>query len=289
LDAILAAFVDVDLDIVLRAKQGDEDALAIVWQAAIPVAKNRARLTVARYFWIDADDFENELLLSVPRFLKGFDPNNASGTSWGKYQYFRMVFEAKDILRCEDPLGIKWPQKGKGHYPEWFRLGDESFSSFDAPSHREFEPIENLICDETQQRLEKVDLEDDGPRWTVGKKRPRKIKASSIKSFLKSAKRKRRMEELQTQAENPTENPSDENFSLTPGPKPKKKPGPPKGSPGRGGIKKGTKKKAAAKSAKVEKAPSASDSLLLAMRFVDSVGGIRKGIELLELLSVIRK
>jgi hypothetical protein len=273
----MAATEDPDRDLILRAQAGDKEAMDQLWVDAIPIAKRRAALTVARYFWLDADDIESDLLKMVPRFVHRFKPE--VGKPWKTYCYFSMVYEAKDICRAEDPLGIKWPHKGKGHYPEWHRLGDEAFQSFDTPG-REAEPLDILTAEP---------VDDEPSFFASAKQASRKRKNSSIKCFLKYRKnlkyKKKKMEEPQQTETVPTE----ENFTLNPAPKPRKKSGRPKGSPPMGGRPKGTKRKAAAKSAKGDKTPNANDQLILAMRFVDSVGSIRKCIELLEILSRIRK
>jgi hypothetical protein len=256
----LARIEEPSRDLIDRAQRGEQDAIAELWQLLIPMAKHRAKLTTGRYFWLDPDDIEQQLLLIIPRIIRRFDPDNSAKNTFSKYAYFRLTFEAKDVCREEDPLGIRWPHKGKGHYPEWHRLGDEAFQSFDTPG-REAEPLDILTAEPV----------DEEPSFFASAKQvSRKRKGSSIKCFRQYRKnrkyKKKKMEELQ-----------------------RKKSGRPKGSPPMGGRPKGTKRKAAAKLAKADKTPSANDQLILAMRFVDSVGSIRKCIELLEILSRIRK
>lgn len=103
---------------ILRAVQ---DAIT---EHAIVLAKRIAAKTVRKYQWIDGDDLQQELLIPVQRWIGTFAVDHSSNTSWSKYLYHKMNFYVKDVLRREDPVGIKWPQRE--HYPTWFRLGEQS-------------------------------------------------------------------------------------------------------------------------------------------------------------------
>jgi hypothetical protein len=107
-----AAFVQ------LRELQGQ------LLEHAIGLADRIAAKAVRRYSWLCADDLRQELLIPLPRWIDRYNPKDKSGTSWSKYLYHKMNFYLKDVLRREDPVGIKWPQREQ--YPTWFRLGDQS-------------------------------------------------------------------------------------------------------------------------------------------------------------------
>jgi DNA-directed RNA polymerase specialized sigma subunit len=124
-------------DLVLLVHAGDNRAFEILCLSILPVAERIARNYARRYTWLDHEDIRQETLLAIHRIIKGFRPGK--GASLEKYVYHRITYEVKDVLRCEDPLGISWPQKGKGHYPEWHRLGDEAFKSFDVEGRSEME------------------------------------------------------------------------------------------------------------------------------------------------------
>lgn len=100
-----------------------------IWKRLLPVAQRIAANYVKKYTWIDPEDLSQKMLLIVPEIVRQYQIGNAAGNSFSKYAYHRLYYEAKDCLREEDPLGIKWPQKKK--YPEWHRLGDEGFSNFE--------------------------------------------------------------------------------------------------------------------------------------------------------------
>ncbi len=113
----------------VSAKSGCEESKKRVFEKLLPVAERIARTYCDKYNWVDAEDLAQEMLLVVPGIIRRYDPSNSAGNSFSKYAYHRLYFEAKDCLRQEDPLGIKWPQKK--HYPEWHRLGDEGFETFE--------------------------------------------------------------------------------------------------------------------------------------------------------------
>lgn len=91
---------------------------------AIGLAERIAKKTVRKYPWIDPDDLRQELIIPLPRWVERYNPADKSRTSWSKYLYHKLNFYVKDVLRREDPVGIKWPQREQ--YPTWFRLGDQS-------------------------------------------------------------------------------------------------------------------------------------------------------------------
>lgn len=91
---------------------------------AIQLADRIASKAVRKYSWLCADDLRQELVIPLPRWIARFNPKDKSGTTWSKYLYHKMNFYLKDVLRREDPVGIKWPQREQ--YPTWFRLGDQS-------------------------------------------------------------------------------------------------------------------------------------------------------------------
>lgn len=128
---------------VLLAQTGDEAAKWRVWEAAVPVAQKIAQRYCAQYFWVDDHDLSADMLLALPRFISTYDQKNSSKTDWSKYLFFKLNFYAKDCLRREDPVGLRWPQK-RAH-PEFHRLGDFSLVGFDAPDTRECKSIDEQI------------------------------------------------------------------------------------------------------------------------------------------------
>jgi hypothetical protein len=134
--------VDPDRELVIRAQAGDSEAIAELWTAAIPVTERIARNGTKRYPWIDPEEVAQELQLDFQKILRRFDVCNLKGNHWKKYYYHRAVFTVKDILRREDPLGIRFPFKKQ--YPEWYRLGDEAFDGFEVDSDHA-EPLDQLI------------------------------------------------------------------------------------------------------------------------------------------------
>ena len=121
--------------------QVDDDKLAIdeifarVGKVVNRIAGNYCR----RYTWIDPEDLSQSLLAEkLPKIIKCYRPGK--NTDWEKYVYHRLTFSAKDLLRCEDPLGIGFPQKKQ--YPEWHRLGDEAFDGFEVTGRKEMDSDE---------------------------------------------------------------------------------------------------------------------------------------------------
>jgi hypothetical protein len=100
------------------------DLQELITAHAIGLAERIAKKTVRKYPWIDPDDLRQELIIPLPRWIERYNPKDRSKTSWSKYLYHKLNFYVKDVLRREDPVGIKWPQREQ--YPTWFRLGDQS-------------------------------------------------------------------------------------------------------------------------------------------------------------------
>jgi hypothetical protein len=110
---------DIDTAMI-QLRQSQELILA----HAIGLAERIASKAVRKYPWLCADDLRQELLIPLPRWIDRYNPYDKSRTSWSKYLYHKLNFYLKDVLRREDPVGIKWPQREQ--YPTWFRLGDQS-------------------------------------------------------------------------------------------------------------------------------------------------------------------
>jgi hypothetical protein len=212
--------------LVLAAQSGDKAALDLVWEASVPVARRVASLYTKKYEWIDLDDLSSDLLLSVPRFVESFSLNHSSGTGWLKYCYHRFHFLCKDILRREDPLGIKWPQKKA--YPSWHRLGDESLQGYDAPGKCEQVSIDEQIDDRSHlEQLTQIAsdcrslLKEIAPRkfsektgrMLCAKRPPRHLKQRKAKAKNKSSSFKTF---IQNRRKNRMENPHIEHEVLTP-------------------------------------------------------------------------
>jgi hypothetical protein len=130
----------------LAQVDGDQSAIDQIYSRVMSVAQRIAANYCRRYTWISPEDLSQSLLLELPKIIGRYRPGQA-GTSWEKYVYFRLTFAAKDQLRGEDPLGISYPQKKQ--YPEWHRLGDEAFSSYEIagrkePTHDEVEMLQLL-------------------------------------------------------------------------------------------------------------------------------------------------
>lgn len=140
------------------------------YEEAQQVATAVAKRYVAKYFWEDADDLAQSLLERFDRIWERYDPENEQGNPWGKYLYHRFSFEAKDYFRRLDPLGIGWPQKKE--YPQWHRLGDEKFKTFQIEDSRNLdlpEPTEADFKNECED-LKKVlarQQEVNGFCWDV--------------------------------------------------------------------------------------------------------------------------
>lgn len=124
-DLVWLAQVDDD-------KQAIDEIFARVGKVVNRIAGNYCR----RYTWIDPEDLSQSLMAEkLPKIIKCYRPGK--NTDWEKYVYHRLTFSAKDLLRCEDPLGIGYPQKKQ--YPEWHRLGDEAFDGFEVAGRREMD------------------------------------------------------------------------------------------------------------------------------------------------------
>lgn len=130
----------VSSDLVWLA-QVDHDQAAIdeLLARITPVAKRIAGNYCRRYAWLDAEDILQDLFADkLTQIIGRYRPGRA--TDWEKYAYHRITYAVKDILRCEDPLGISYPQKKA--YPEWHRLGDEAFDGFEVVGRRELDADE---------------------------------------------------------------------------------------------------------------------------------------------------
>jgi len=125
----------VSSDLVWLAQvDADQSAIDELYTRITPVARRIAGNYCRRYTWLDPDDilqdlFADKLLQIIGRYRPG------KKTDWEKYAYHRLTFAVKDILRCEDPLGIGFPQKKQ--YPEWHRLGDEAFDGFEVVGRKD--------------------------------------------------------------------------------------------------------------------------------------------------------
>lgn len=130
----------VSSDLVWLAQvDNDQQAIDELLTRITPVAKRIAANYCRRYAWLDPEDilqdlFADKLLQIIGRYRPG------RATDWEKYAYHRITFAVKDILRCEDPLGIGFPQKKQ--YPEWHRLGDEAFDGFEVVGRKELDSDE---------------------------------------------------------------------------------------------------------------------------------------------------
>ena len=281
---------------VIAARSGDADAIARLWEMVLPMAKRRAQITARRYAWLDADDLENSVLLKFPRMVEIFDLDGKN--PFKKYVYFSLVNRMKDVLRREDPLGIRYPQKR--HYPEWHRLGDECFDGFDQES-AEQEPLQNLIDAEgTADTLfleiahldaeiteRKADLDAISQRNLSKRQRPQPqvikkrkfsrtaIEKKSLRKFLRRKKlEKRKLKKMEEQKTIAHEQAPDQATEQAVAPK----------KPGKGWMK--GKKRPVKKAVSAES--SASDQLQLAMKFANAAGGLKKATALLEQLAALR-
>jgi hypothetical protein len=127
-DLVWLAQVDDD-------KRAIDEIFARVGKVVNRIAGNYCR----RYTWIDPEDLSQSLMAEkLPKIIKCYRPGK--NTDWEKYVYHRLTFSAKDLLRCEDPLGIGFPQKKQ--YPEWHRLGDEAFDGFEVTGRKEMDSDE---------------------------------------------------------------------------------------------------------------------------------------------------
>ncbi len=119
-----------------------------IFEHAAILTRQIVQKTVGKYPWISGDDLQQELLMRIDFFADRFDPTK--GNSWVKNMYFRLNFYVKDVLRKEDPVGIKWPQRE--HYPQWFRLGCHD-------GRQEGEDLSHFGADFDGSSL----VDDDGP------------------------------------------------------------------------------------------------------------------------------
>jgi len=126
-----------------------------VYERAGPIAEKIAKRYAKKYDWISVEDLTQNMLFDIPAIMYAYRADNAAKNPWGKYLYYKLYFLAKDYLRKEDPVGIKWPQKKA--YPRWHRLGDESLDGFEVMDWRTW------IFDEDKNELNQ--LLDDIAAW----------------------------------------------------------------------------------------------------------------------------
>ncbi len=93
-----------------------------IWLRSEQIVSTLATKTVAKYSWIDREDLIQNMLLKTDYFATVYDP--ARNPVFTKHLYWKFAFYVKDVLRREDPVGIRAPQRQ--HYPTWFRLGDRA-------------------------------------------------------------------------------------------------------------------------------------------------------------------
>jgi len=149
----------------------DQGAIDELLTRITPVAKRIATNYCRRYTWLDAEDilqdlFAEKLMPIVHRYRPG------RATDWEKYAYHRITYAVKDILRCEDPLGISYPQKKA--YPEWHRLGDEAFDGFEITGRR------NLDADE----LDLLKLYESISNWRESFAQCKSVADAKIKPWV---------------------------------------------------------------------------------------------------------
>lgn len=108
----------------LAAAVGQTEALRLlrgkVWELSSFIAGAVARKTVARYRWLVVEDLQQQMLLKTDHFAAIYDSNRSS--SLAKHLWWKFSFYIRDVLRCEDPLGVRYPQRER--YPDWYRLGE---------------------------------------------------------------------------------------------------------------------------------------------------------------------
>lgn len=149
----------------------DQQAIDELLKRITPVAKRIAGNYCIRYTWLDPEDilqdlFADKLLQIIGRYRPG------RATDWEKYAYHRITFAVKDILRCEDPLGIGFPQKKQ--YPEWHRLGDEAFDGFEVVGRKELDSDE----------LDMLKLHESIGQWRESFAACRSVSKGKIKAWV---------------------------------------------------------------------------------------------------------
>ena len=173
-----------------RFSELDDDAMFAVSHAAAqevytraqPIARKLAARACKKYDWVNVDDLTQNLMLEIPRFMFAYDPHSPSKTSWSKYLFHKLYFYVKDLLRKEDPLGVKWPQKKV--YPKWHRLADEALDGFEVVdlsvlADDDAEP--DLLMDEIKAWREYFSQLPKLPKEKQGKKSASKSAAGLIK------------------------------------------------------------------------------------------------------------
>lgn len=107
-------------EVALLAKYGDEAAYSYLWEAIIPNVSAVTKSFAARYPRINQEDFEQSVLCAFPKILRRYDPYR--GKAFEIYLYFSAYRLCQDLLRANDPLGVKIPQKAP--YPKHFNLSE---------------------------------------------------------------------------------------------------------------------------------------------------------------------
>ncbi len=252
-----------DRETLRRALSGDPEAWKELWEWMLPMIGRRAFLTTQRYAWLDQNDIQQELCLFAPKILRAFKFSYVNPLR--KYVYFRLVYAAKDVLRREDPLGVSWPQKGKGPYPEWHRLSDLA-EKWDTEG-REKSP------DQILEQIEESTNPCTENHYQIH--RQKRLKGpSTVKSWLRQTKRKKRNRHVELEAvspDNSTATPVETSEQVTDKPK-------------RRGRKKQPEARRFSRAKKKKKVRPKSESLIsVATRFVEMAGGARKAIKILDL------
>jgi len=216
--ALVAEQVD-ELDRLMTSGVHDWDRLA---SHATTIARRIARKTVKKYHWLSADDLQQDLLVRLQKWVTQYNPHHASDTTWSKYLYHKMSFYVLDILRKEDPLGIKWPQRK--HYPEWSRLGDmdqtvleamedeSDFQDFDSPDRvflREKLAVDQLFHNNKLAGQFRPDEHaETGPGllraktlefWDRRRNRVRFRRGTSLKKWLRKKRSTRKVDSMENQ------------------------------------------------------------------------------------------
>lgn len=152
---------EADRELLRKAKSGDSDAanqLIVDQQSLIERIAGKTKL---KYPWIDREDLQQSLSITIYRHIRRFDLRQKKN-SWRKYEYFRLHGEAKQWLRELDPLGISWPHRK--HYPvhaHFSQVPDEngddsnSYSPQTADTSCEFELID--MYDSILSRVRVID------------------------------------------------------------------------------------------------------------------------------------
>lgn len=135
-------------EIIVSLKTGND----VLWQYMLEKTQKIAAKFCKKYYWIDGEDLTHNVLMNhKQKIFDRYNIGDKSNTSFSKYSYHAIYRAAQDELRKEDPLGMKIPQKKKhlpgGKYPEWHRLGDMGFETydFDSDGRRPVHSADDLI------------------------------------------------------------------------------------------------------------------------------------------------